>query len=280
MSFVYEERVCMNNNILELYHNDNQVMNEAVDRIVIGIYGMQRQYGAKSFLFTGASSNVGTTSIALNIAIALAEAGWKTLFVDCDFRKGKEYKRISAEAGRDLASFLSNNETKAVDIVNQTTYPNLYYVSSGERFNTPVRLLCTEKMERVCNTFKNKYDFVIYDTPSINIVSDAKVLIPAVDRYVLVTGLNITTKKQIMDAKVALLEFEEKNGGIIASRMDMSQYKKAIKNYDYFDESNLKKKSKEASGNKITLRKVKGLKLPSISKIKINKESKRKAAGK
>ncbi len=271
----------MENKILELYHNDSHVMNEAVDRIVIGIYGMQRQYGAKSFLFTGASSNVGTTSIALNIAIALSEAGWKTLFVDCDFRKGKEYKRISAEEGRDLASFLSNNETKAIDIVNQTTYPNLYYVSSGERFNTPVRLLCTEKMERVCNTFKNKYDFVIYDTPSINIVSDAKVLIPSVDRYVLVTGLNITTKKQIMDAKVALLDFEDKNGGIIAGRMEMSQYKRTIKNFDYFDESNLKKKSKEISGNKKSSGKAKGLKLLSLNKIKINnKGSKGKAAGK
>ena len=96
-------------------------------------------------------------------------------------------------------------------------------------------------MEALCDDFKSSYDFVIYDLPSISIVNDAKVLIPSVDRYVLVGGINISTKKQIFDAKLALVDYANKNGGIIANRMDKYQYRKNVKDYNYFEEKNLRK---------------------------------------
>lgn len=227
--------------VLELYGNETYAVNEAIDRIVVGIYEMKREYKASSFLFTGIGSGVGTTTVALGIAIALSEAGWKTLFVDCDFRKGNEFKRISAPAGMDLATYLTEDNVKESDIICNTTYENLSYIASGERYNTPVRLLCSEKMEALCDDFKSSYDFVIYDLPSISIVNDAKVLIPSVDRYVLVGGINISTKKQIFDAKLALVDYANKNGGIIANRMDKYQYRKNVKDYNYFEEKNLRK---------------------------------------
>lgn len=237
----YKGRKGMEEKVLELYGNETHAVNEAIDRIVIGIYEMKREYKANSFLFTGIGSGVGTTTVAIDIAIALSEAGWKTLFVDCDFRKGNEFKRISAPLGKDLASYLTEDDVKESDIICDTTYENLSYVASGERYNTPVRLLCSDKMEALCDEFKAEYDFVIYDLPSISIVNDAKILIPSVDRYILVGGVNITTKKQIFDAKLALLAYGKKNGGIIANRMDKSQYRKNIKDYNYFDEKNLRK---------------------------------------
>lgn len=231
----------MEEKVLELYGNQTHAVNEAIDRIVVGIYEMKREFKASSFLFTGIGSGVGTTTIALDIAIALSEAGWKTIFVDCDFRKGNEFKRISAPAGKDLASYLTEDDVDGDDIVCNTTYENLFYVASGERYNTPVRLLCSDKMEAICDAFKLNFDFVIYDMPSISIVNDAKILIPSVDRYILVGGVNITTKKQILDAKLALLAYGKKNGGIIANRMEKSQYSKNVKDYNYFDEKNLRK---------------------------------------
>ena len=231
----------MEEKVLELYGNETLAVNEAIDRIVVGIYEMKREYKASSFLFTGIGSGVGTTTVALGIAIALSEAGWKTLFVDCDFRKGNEFKRISAPAGMDLASYLIEDDIDESEIVCNTSYENLYYIASGERYNTPVRLLCSDKMEALCTGFKSDFDFIIYDLPSISIVNDAKVLIPSVDRYILVGGINITTKKQIFDAKLALLPYRKKNGGIIANRMEKSQYRKNVKDYNYFDEKNLRK---------------------------------------
>ena len=141
----------------------------------------------------------------------------------------------------DLATYLTEDDIDESEIICNTSYENLYYIASGERYNTPVRLLCSDKMEALCTGFKFEYDFIIYDLPSISIVNDAKVLIPSVDKYVLVGGVNISTKKQIFDAKVALLPYGKKNGGIIANRMEKSQYRKNIKDYNYFEEKNLRK---------------------------------------
>ena len=105
-----------------------------------------------------------------------------------------------------------------------------------------VRLLCSSEMEELIKQFKDEYDYVILDLPSINIVSDADILVPYVDGIVLMTALNQTTKPQLRDAKRKMAKYEDKFYGIIINKVELSQYKKVIKDYDYFRSKNMSKK--------------------------------------
>ena len=68
--------------LLEVYPVNNRVLSDSIDRILIKLYEENKKNNYKSFLFTGAGANGGTTTVALNIAIALSQVGWKTVFVD------------------------------------------------------------------------------------------------------------------------------------------------------------------------------------------------------
>ena len=82
-------------NTIELYRNNSQMTNDAIDRLVVETHTYRQQLNYRSFLFSGCGSESGTTTITINLAIALSMAGWKTILVDCDFRKGAKYKKLA-----------------------------------------------------------------------------------------------------------------------------------------------------------------------------------------
>lgn len=231
---------------ISFYRSDDQLMNDAIDRVVVEIYRKKRETGDKTFLLTGCSSGCGTTTNAINLAIALAIAGWKTVLVDCDLRKGSRFKRLSTETKEGLSDYLSDGrDAEAKDILYPTSYNKLDYIPCGKVAESPIRLLCTEKMEKLLDDLEGKYDYIILDLPSINAVSDANILIPRVDDVVLVLGMNTTTKKQLKLAKDKMAEYEGKYMGLLVNKVEMNEYRKAIKDYDYFKSSNINRRYKK-----------------------------------
>ncbi len=61
---------------IELYSVDNSILNDAIDRVVVKLHGLNKKSGSKIFLLSGASVNAGTAAVAINIAISFAAAGW------------------------------------------------------------------------------------------------------------------------------------------------------------------------------------------------------------
>ena len=181
--------------------------------------------------------------VSINLAIALSMAGWKTLLVDCDLRKGNTYKRMG-EAGEEGLTEVLCEEIKETEVVRKTNYDNLFYIPNGEACKSPVRLFCTQKMEELMGKWKEEYDYVIYDMPSLNLVSDAHILFPQIDGVILVAGVKKTTKRQIRDARRKVLEVQEKYLGMIINNVEIPQYKKYMKDFDYFGEKNLLKRYK------------------------------------
>jgi capsular exopolysaccharide synthesis family protein len=247
----------MENRTIEFYHNESQFMNDAVDRIVVKVHHYKKAYSKKSILLTGCSPACGVTTMSINLAIALSMAGWKTLLVDCDLRKGLKYKRFGEKAMLGLSDYLAK-KTVIEKVINKTNYESLDYVSCGSQYTSPVRLLCSADMTSFMDYANKEYEYIIMDFPSINVVSDANILFQNVDGIVLVAGLNQTTKKQLWDAKYSVAAYNEKYYGLIINRVDMKQYGKSIQDYDYFKQQKLEKKHR-LSMKKVTRRVKKGM---------------------
>lgn len=235
---------------LNLYQVNNQVLNDAIDKIVVKFHSMNKSEGVKTFLFTGVGANCGTTTVGLNIAISLAEAGWKTVFVDCDLRKEQKYKRIGKEATNTLAKYLSGECSRGEEIINNTSVDNLDYIVAGDKNDKAVRLLCNVNMEKLLSSLKETYDFVIVDTPSISVAKDAEILIPNMDKYLFVSCMNMSTKKQLFDVRLELSDYENKYAGIIINNLEMMQYKSIIKDYNHFSDKEMTMKLQSAMEKK------------------------------
>ena len=78
------------------------------------------------------------------------------------------------------------------------------------------------------------YDYVIFDFPSVAVAPDAQILFGEVDGIILISALDMVTKRQIRDAKHKVQPFADRYYGMIINRIDKDLYSKYIKGYNYY----------------------------------------------
>ena len=74
-------------NKLDIYKNQDYILNDAFDQAVVNIHIQKEQNGYKTYTVCGCEPGDGSTTVAINLAAALANSGWKTVLVDGDMRR-------------------------------------------------------------------------------------------------------------------------------------------------------------------------------------------------
>lgn len=231
--------------VINLYRCKDEIANDAYDRVVVNIFLQKKKNGYKSFLLCGSDAGVGTTSTAVELAISLSVAGWKTVLVDGDLRKSSIYKRLNDEAGAGLADYILG-ERDWNECIYATNWEGLSYIPCGAaKEESPVRMLCSVNMERLMNRLQEDYDFIIVDVPSLNSAVDAQILTVKTDASILVTSLNSSKRRSLEEAKKQLQQAGGNLIGVIANKVGMDEYKKYIKDFDYFKQKKYARKVME-----------------------------------
>ena len=108
---------------IKLYSNTSQVMNDAIDRIVVEIHNKKRKQGeAHKILLTGCGPQCGNTSICIGLGISFATAKWRTLIVDCDMRKKQDFKKLNDNTEKGLSDFLVGEQAEENFDFNEIIY--------------------------------------------------------------------------------------------------------------------------------------------------------------
>lgn len=218
----------------DIYQKNDQTLKDAFDRVVAEIHIHKQKENLKSFILCGCEPGVGNTTMAINLAISMANSGWKTLLIDADMRKGKEHKRLNEETTDGLSDYLTDAEQYS-DIIYATNYHLLDYIGSGGYSETSVvSRLCSSKMKDLLEKATQEYDYIIIDMPSLASAVDASILATQIDAVVLVTKHGSGKMKYIKDAKKKMEKAGANILGIIVNKVGISEYKRSIRNYDYF----------------------------------------------
>ncbi len=221
-------------NKLEIYRNENYILNDAFDRTVMNLHILRKQNGYKSYVLCGCEAGDGTTTVAISLAAALASSGWKTVLIDGDMRKKNNYKRLNEEVEAGLSDYLLG-KVGLDSIIYETETENLFYIPCGMLINNPTRLLCSNKMDEVREQLAKQFDFILYDMPAVNATTDAKVIAVSVDAVILVSSIGKTSKMGLLNAANSLVDVKANLIGTIINKMDMDQYKSQNYEYDYFE---------------------------------------------
>ncbi len=224
-------------------------MNDAYDRLAARLYIKKQQGELKAITVCGTEPGVGSTTICINLAISMAEAGWKTLLIDADLRKGIRVKRLNEET-TGLAEYIDLGK-KLEDVVSKTNHQGLFYLSSGNVNVNAVSALCSVRMKELMAKLKEEYDYIILDAPAMSSAPDAAILSTVVDGILLVTSQKKGyTVKAIATAQKQLEEDGANILGIVVNDVDENEYRRAMKNYDYFKKHKYKtKNSKKGQKN-------------------------------
>ena len=238
----------MNNKVLDIYRPKTETLNDAFDRLVVTIHHQNRMYNHKTFVLTGCEPMVGTTTISINVAISLAMSGLKTILIDGDLRKDGKYKRLSDTVEQGLSDVLRGNLDLASAIC-ATNYQTLDYLPSGTADDNPVGILYSPNLNKVIASLAGYYDFVIFDLPSAHAAIDSNILASKVDAVILVAKQHSTTTMQIRNAKKELDKIAANLVGIVFNNVDASEYRRYMKNYDYFNKEKFINGSKNKENN-------------------------------
>ena len=183
-----------------------------------------------SFSLTGeSSSNVvvvtsslqheGKSYTAANLAISYAQAGKRVLLIDCDLRKPKISRllRLHAEAG--LSNVLIHPELCKSALL-ETKEKNLRVLISGDIPPNPSELLGSVRMQKLLEALRSRFEFIILDTPPVNVVTDAAVLAPLSDGILFVIRAGQSERNAVTSAVDQLRYANAKILGFVLNGVD------------------------------------------------------------
>lgn len=222
------------NEIKELYTVKNDVLSDAFERVVAEIHIRKQRDNLKTFMICGCEPGVGSTTISINLAISMANSGWRTLLIDADMRKRAKHKRLTDGDEIGFADYLTGRADLS-DVICETNTEGLDYVASGASDASIMGMFCSTNAETFLQEVKEEYDYIIFDMPSLSSAFDASVLAAQIDGTVLVTKQGTGTTKYIKEAKAKLTTARANILGIVVNKVDASEYRRAVKNYDYFE---------------------------------------------
>jgi len=146
----------------------------------------------------------GKSLIASNLALSFAEAGYKTLLVDGDTRRGELHRTFGLERRPGLLDYLSD-ELPQGSLIRMTSHPQLRLITAGSRKRNAPELLGSSKMRELVNRLRDQFEVIIIDSPPLGAGIDPFVLSTITGNMVLVVRAGATerdlaeTKLQIVD---------------------------------------------------------------------------------
>lgn len=170
-------------------------------------------------VFTSANQAEEKTTTCVNMALTVAQAGYRVLLIDADMRKPRIHKIFGIEETPGLSDKLSGMNEQSC--VYEISCGNLFVLPAGTVPPNPAELLESETMDDLLRSAAKEFDFVFIDTAPIGVVTDAAVLCPKTAGTVLVTRYNSTTTDDVAEAAQQLTSVGGKILGTIMNDVDM-----------------------------------------------------------
>ena len=220
---------------ISIYNNKiSQTFLEAIRVLRARIEKDAKKNDLKVFLVTSAAPGEGKSTIAANIAMALAMRGSKVVLMDCDFRNPSVRERLNMpEDGPGLYEFLAGkNKLRDVILWNETY--KMHVVPGGEAVQNGSELIDSPKMYELLNYLKEKVEYVILDTAPVGVLTDTAVLAEAADAALFVVKQDYANRSSILEGIDQLAESKIYISGCILNGAQAGIGGYGYKNYRYY----------------------------------------------
>jgi tyrosine-protein kinase Etk/Wzc len=146
----------------------------------------------------------GKSFVSSNLALSFAEAGYRTLLLDGDTRRGELHNTFGADRLPGLVDYLAGTAT-IDEVLRPTSQERLTLIPCGKRVKRSPELLASQRLVELLAELHTRYDVIIVDTPPLGAGVDAFVMSIATQHLVLVMRSGQTDRK-LAEAKLELLD--------------------------------------------------------------------------
>ena len=222
----YDEHVSKDHSSgLVMVDRPTSPLSEAVRSLRTSIQYLGVDQPVKVIVVTSAAPGEGKSLVVANLAVAFAQADYRTLLISADLRRSRVdsmFGHLPASSGLTgvLAPIGVNGNgpvnatgnghdpdgaiSTTVRALVKTSVPGLILLPSGDTPPNPAELLGSRRMGSVLAEYATQCDIIIIDSPPLLPVTDAAVLAAKADGVILVTALNETRRAALERAKTIL----------------------------------------------------------------------------
>jgi capsular exopolysaccharide synthesis family protein len=173
-------------------------------------------------MVTSAMPQEGKTTTSVNLSVASAHMGARTILVDMDFRRPSVHSRIQMELdGPGIADYLAGN-CQLLDCIRPTGHKDLSVIHAGshEHRGNPARLLVeSNRLSRAVEMLKDQFDQVVIDSQPLLSVADSMLLARCADAVVLVVQAGRTPKAVVKQCSLQLSRARVSLAGVVINKV-------------------------------------------------------------
>jgi len=213
------------------YKQPKSPISEAFRKMRTNITFSDIDHEIQVLAITSTDKSEGKTTILGNYAVALAQSGKRTLIIDCDLRRPQMHRKFDLSNSKGLTSILLK-EIDIVDGIQKTEVPGLFIITSGPIPPNPSEILASRRMGELMGDLKNNFDYILLDAPPVGMVTDAAVLSPVVEGYIVVVSLGQCNRDGVRYAVENLKKINARIIGVVANRVPIT---KRNRYYGYYN---------------------------------------------
>ena len=172
------------------------VMTESLRKVQADLRFLDADRPIQLIALSSSLASEGKTSLSIRLASVLADGSGDVLLVDADLRRPEVAKRLGMDGNLGLTDVLAGSVTLD-QAVQQAQTPRLHVLPAGGTVRNPVRLLSSEPMAALMDTLRERYDFVVLNTPPLLPVADGAVVATNADGLLLTVRSGKVTRAQV-----------------------------------------------------------------------------------
>ncbi len=177
----------------------------------------------KKIVITSTLQDEGKSSVAVNLAVSLAQNGSRVLLIDADMRNPSLHRYLNIQKEHNVGlSTLLNGNFRVGDCLMHTKY-GIDIIPGGSVPPNPAELIGCAAMKNLLQVAEENYDYVICDAPPVGVITDAAVLSPLCDGALFVIRQGMANRNQVSGALRKLEAVNAKVLGTVLNQYDIGQ---------------------------------------------------------
>ncbi len=195
----------------------------------------------RTIMFASSLPGEGKTTTALVMAALSGQMGRATLIVDCDLRRRTLAKHLVGDAqGEGLLALLDGTASleQAIKVHQESGIHVLAMEPSKRMPKNPADLLSSQRFRDIVEELKGTYDLILFDTPPVLAVTDARVVAQFVDAVVYIVAWKATAKSAVAHGLRELESVNARVAGIALTLISEAGAAYQVKNKFYYTRAN------------------------------------------
>jgi len=186
---------------------------EALRVVRTNLEFLQNSGQSKAITVTSSIPKEGKTMIVTELSKIIAKSGKRVIVLDLDMRRSKIHTKYNLPNTVGLSTFLIG-KNRLEDVIQKTPYDNLSVITSGPVPPNPSELLMSDTFEKLVKRLLSEYDYILFDSPPIGLVTDAMIAMRLSDINLIVVRSEYS-KKEFMKNINRFVEEHHLKAGII-----------------------------------------------------------------